>query len=63
MKASARSETQRFLEHYRSTYEEILQGLEGGPQVLGIDTSLRSADEVAETMGQQLTRLAEAVSD
>jgi broad-specificity NMP kinase len=61
-KAQGRSETERFLEHYRSTYQEILQGLEGGPRLLRVDTSRQSADEIAETMCEQLRRLADATA-
>ena len=62
MKARDRSETERFLEHYRSTYREILHGLGGGPRLLRVDTSRQSPHEIAEQVGEQLTTLADAAS-
>lgn len=62
MKTGSRSEAERFLARYRSTYHEILRRLEGGPRLIRLDTSRNSPDEVVAAACEQLTRLVEAAA-
>ncbi|MEN8184119.1 MAG: AAA family ATPase [Myxococcota bacterium] len=58
IKAESRSEAETFLRRYRAAYHEILEKLEGGPQLLRVDTSKKSPEQVTATAGELLAQLA-----
>lgn len=61
MKAECRAQAESFLRHYRTTYQEILEKLEG-PRVFRVDSSKQSPDEMAASTYEQLARLVRAGS-